>query len=243
MNKIKGFTPASDYLCQEYDPLTALVYGKVWRYTDYGGKCNASQKRIAEELGVGVATVKRRLSTLENDGFIKRLDFQEGGTIPWIPTGKLNWETTVVETIDGIPSSEGTTPLAQRELPPSSERATKIVNKDKKIKEYSPELLEFLDLWGKQFPDKRQSRPATLSKKFETRYKSGDFRENWKAALLKASQTPHLLKSGWFQAEYFLRNDENYLKIIDGAFDTFGGNGNGEAPKSFDEQLREAGYR
>ena len=49
MNKIEGFTPASDKLCAEFDPITALVYGKIWSYYDSKGKCTASLERIAEE--------------------------------------------------------------------------------------------------------------------------------------------------------------------------------------------------
>ena len=90
MNKIEGFTPASDYLCQKHDPITALVYGKVWRYWDAYGKCSASLSRIAGELGISDKTAARKLKVLEKDGYVEKLrdGKSTGETNIWVPTGE-----------------------------------------------------------------------------------------------------------------------------------------------------------
>ena len=81
---------------------------------------------------------------------------------------------------------------------------------------------DILLLWGKLFPKKSQPRPATYRKQIKTRMKSPDFRESWSRSLQRAAKSRHLHESGWFRLEYFLRNDENWRKIYDGAFDRFG---------------------
>ena len=95
MDKITGFTPASDYLCKEYDPLTALVYGKVRRYTEWGGKCSASQKRIAEELGMSARTVGRKLKILIDDGYIWTLSKELGKPTIYVPAKKIAYRTEI----------------------------------------------------------------------------------------------------------------------------------------------------
>jgi len=76
--------------------------------------------------------------------------------------------------------------------------------------------------WGQLFPEKSQPRPGTYRKQIGARMRSPDFRESWSRSLQRAAKSRHLHESGWFRLEYFLRNDENWRKIYDGAFDHFG---------------------
>lgn len=117
MNKIEGFTPVSDFLCKEYDPMTALVYGKVWRYWDSYGKCSASVERISLEIGLSTKTVQRKLKILETNGLIKKIrqGKTSGITNIWEPTGKIAYQTIVKETIKG--RSESPTPRSESPTP------------------------------------------------------------------------------------------------------------------------------
>ena len=70
-HKIDGFTPLFDVLVQRYGLPTAAVYGRVWRFSQMrDGLCYASVERIAHDIGVSKKTVRRRLATLCEDGFL-----------------------------------------------------------------------------------------------------------------------------------------------------------------------------
>ncbi|PWH15391.1 MAG: hypothetical protein DDG58_11140 [Ardenticatenia bacterium] len=66
------FTPVSHALIKQgFTLIEATVFGEVYRYTQMSGRrCYASQGRIAQNLGLSVATVKRALRRLKKAGLI-----------------------------------------------------------------------------------------------------------------------------------------------------------------------------
>lgn len=65
------FTPYSEELAHEFDPLTSLVYGKVWRFAQMDeGVCRASAERIADELGYQRKAVGKKLKLLADNGYL-----------------------------------------------------------------------------------------------------------------------------------------------------------------------------
>lgn len=114
MDKVKGFTPTSDYLTEKYNFLVAGVYGKVWRYYDHFGKCTASIPRIARELNISERTVHRAVNQLVADGFITKTS-QSGKASILVPTNKINFRTTVEVVINDepLPESQGLTPARE----------------------------------------------------------------------------------------------------------------------------------
>lgn len=69
-----GFTPCPDVLVKAYSHTTALVWGKVWRYSQMSdGICRASILRIAEEMNIAPNTVAKHLEILEVDQYVKDL--------------------------------------------------------------------------------------------------------------------------------------------------------------------------
>ena len=49
--ELTGFTPVLDNLIQEYNLVTAAIYGIVWRYAQMKDKvCNAPLKKIGDRL-------------------------------------------------------------------------------------------------------------------------------------------------------------------------------------------------
>jgi hypothetical protein len=78
------------------------------------------------------------------------------------------------------------------------------------------EVEEILSCWRNLFPNKPQPRTATFKAKIETRLKNQHFRDNWKAALERAHKSPTCLNESWFNFEFFIRNDTNYQKMLDG---------------------------
>jgi hypothetical protein len=90
--------------------------------------------------------------------------------------------------------------------------------------------LELLDRWAVLFPEKSQPKPTNNSnlEKLQTRLKDSDFRETWDAALLRASRSQYLHGEGWFTVEWFLKNDSNWRKCLDGNYES---KGNGHKPE------------
>lgn len=82
---------------------------------------------------------------------------------------------------------------------------------------------EFRQLWGAYFPTKSQPRKAnrTLQAKLKTRLKSTDFSDAWKPALQRASQSSFLQspESTWFDASWFLKNDDHWDRCFNGKYD------------------------
>lgn len=89
------------------------------------------------------------------------------------------------------------------------------VEEDKEKEEEKELILTILSEWEKLFPNKPQPKPATYKSKIEARWKNPHFRENWQLALQRASESPSLQKDSWFNFGFFIRNDENYQKMLD----------------------------
>jgi hypothetical protein len=69
-----GFTPALDVLLANYGPVTALVYGRIWRFSQgMRGLCVASLETIALGLGVNRRTVIRHIEELTAGGYLQDL--------------------------------------------------------------------------------------------------------------------------------------------------------------------------
>lgn len=68
---ISGVTPVPDVLVFEYGFVTALVWGRVWRYCQMiDGVCRAKIETIAEGIGVSERTIIRHIEVLCRDGYL-----------------------------------------------------------------------------------------------------------------------------------------------------------------------------
>jgi DnaD/phage-associated family protein len=68
---LSGFTPAPDVLIKEYSFVTALVWGRIWRYCQgRDGICRAKLETIAGELGMSMRTIIRHIEPLVEDGYL-----------------------------------------------------------------------------------------------------------------------------------------------------------------------------
>lgn len=69
-----NFSPAPDILLALSDPYTALVYGKIARFSMMKDRvCKASIGRIAQELGISEDTVHSRIQILKDKRLIEDL--------------------------------------------------------------------------------------------------------------------------------------------------------------------------
>jgi len=71
-SKWSGFTPAPDIIITSCGYVTALVWGKVWRYCQgRDGICRAKLERLADELGMSERTIIRHLEMLTANGYLR----------------------------------------------------------------------------------------------------------------------------------------------------------------------------
>lgn len=79
--------------------------------------------------------------------------------------------------------------------------------------------------WIECFPSKPKPREKnkTLDGKTRTRMKSPHFQEHWESALQRASQSKFLHSGGWFDLGWFLKNDDNWEKCLNGNYDNGSG--------------------
>jgi len=68
---IDGFVPAFDELVAKYSVTTALVYGKIWLYSQTNKVCCISIDRLSQELNISYNTVLKHIKILEEGGYIK----------------------------------------------------------------------------------------------------------------------------------------------------------------------------
>jgi hypothetical protein len=114
-----------------------------------------------------------------------------------------------------------------QELPSGNEHVTKrYTDTDIDIdididKNNVPPYELMLETWKELFPSKPQPRIKTKSirDKINTRWKSDDFRDRWMDALERAARSSTLHSESWFDFRFFVRNDENYQKCLDGWMD------------------------
>ncbi len=72
--KLSDFTPVSDGLAQELGLVSAVVFGRAWRYCQMEDHvCRASIRTMAEGLGINEATVQRHLKKLTKAGYLRDL--------------------------------------------------------------------------------------------------------------------------------------------------------------------------
>jgi hypothetical protein len=95
---LTNYTPAMDVIVKELGAITALVYGRVWRYCqgEYE-ECFASQSTIAADLGLSRKTVNEHLELLVKAGYLTVTD-KAGVTKTYRDTGKILMDTKIRST-------------------------------------------------------------------------------------------------------------------------------------------------
>jgi DNA-binding Lrp family transcriptional regulator len=70
--EVNGFTPVIDVILKDVGVMSAVVFGRMWRYCQMkDGVCNASLETIANELSVDRTTVIKHIATLIEHGYLK----------------------------------------------------------------------------------------------------------------------------------------------------------------------------
>jgi hypothetical protein len=190
------------------------------------------------------STVKRALEYLRENEFIMPDGTSKYGTNRWvINTAKLQdlkreWRSPVDKndrvTVDpqgqSEPSGRVTVDLPQGQSEPLTPIEPSTISESAEIEyiddvggvpdERQIEWYAFLEGWRKCFPNKSQPLKSntTLRNKFYTRLKDEGFRAKWREALWVSKDKQYLHDDGWFKAKWFVHNNDNYEKLLDGTF-------------------------
>ncbi len=108
-----GFNPAPDVIRDTIDPLAAMVFGVVWRFSQMGrGQCDATLETIAKRAGFGTTAVRERLRALEAGGWIAA-ETRPGRPTIYHDSGR--WVLQVAGVDQGARPQRQTLPPPQRE--------------------------------------------------------------------------------------------------------------------------------
>jgi len=94
---VDGFTPVMDVIVQDMGLMSAVVFGRVWRYCQMDDKvCKASLESIGESIDVDRATVMRHIKELCEAGYLKDLtpDLRNRPHV-YVDTGKAELKVSI----------------------------------------------------------------------------------------------------------------------------------------------------
>ena len=190
------------------------------------GNCYESVRTTAKKCNMSHPTVIRARDTLKKKGFINVTLQEDYDTllirvIDLWPENYARYDDgneieQVVERLNGVVERlNGGGSLVERggrEIESKKEP----IKKNSIKNEPNKNLLKALSVWAEYFPNKPQPRATTKSiqNKWNTRYKDEHFRDNWKKALLISSKSSTLQTESWFSFDYFVKNDNNYQKML-----------------------------
>ena len=74
LSEVDGFTPIIDEVVKATSLMSAVVFGRIWRFCQMpGGVCNASLETISEDIGIDKASVMRHAKILVDKGYLEDL--------------------------------------------------------------------------------------------------------------------------------------------------------------------------
>jgi DNA-binding transcriptional ArsR family regulator len=72
--EVDGFTPVIDEVVKATSLMSAVVFGRIWRFCQMpDGVCNACLEKISEDIGIDKATVMRHAKILVDAGYLEDL--------------------------------------------------------------------------------------------------------------------------------------------------------------------------
>ena len=185
--------------------------------------CRISIKHLAKLTGLSENGVLSGARAAQKRGILKKISGDRKITYwelivdnsPSEVVEPAKKSTSASEVVEELPDNE-TTSASEVKLPqPVRSLKEKKEKELKDLKEYREKFWkEFRESWKELFPKKSQPREDNqkLKGKLNTRITEQLFLDNWAEALALASESPTCQKESWFNAEFFLRNSDNYMK-------------------------------
>ena len=133
--QVDGWTPIIDAVVTETSLMSAVVFGRMWRFCQMEDNvCKASLQKIAEGIGVDKATVQRHADKLCEAGYLKDLtpDLRNKPHV-YVDTGKAGIMGTLSATVaqSNVTVADSNATVAQSQL-------NKVLKKDSKRDKATP---------------------------------------------------------------------------------------------------------
>ncbi len=180
--------------------------GRWWVYNSYG-EWRANFPWWHED------TIARIVRKLEKDGLLisRKVDASKWVHTKWytIDYVALNCAYDDCKLQSSMNTASCSDPLPQ----------VAVISLTETTPETTPETTLILSAWRELFPNKSQPK-TPLVKSYHNhllaRLQNPDFVAKWRQALERAARCKTLQAEGWFTFLFFIRNDENYQKMLDG---------------------------
>ena len=146
--KVEGFTVIDNFTMSQLSWKGKLVYWALaMRASSETHTAFPSQRRIAEDVGIGVSTVKATIAELVESGCLRK-------TTRFTGKGGRTSDLYLVTRIDRVtatPSQQVASPPSGDDYPPSQEMASNQMNTNH-IKLKGVPVKKFMYLWNRSFP-------------------------------------------------------------------------------------------
>jgi hypothetical protein len=201
---------------EERDEKTGKVTG--YRKKFEADKLQRSYSAFANLYGYTKNQIREAIDVLEELGVVSTefrhpvINGQKLGNVLYI---ELKVDTLLKITHPLL----GLNPIGIEEKPNTPIGFKPDTNTEIKDTEITETTTEILTLWKQLFPKKPQPKPGTYREKIVARWKAEHFRANWRLALETAAKSKTLQSESWFGFEFFIKNDKNYLKMLENWMD------------------------
>ena len=206
MNKIRkkelNFTQVSNSFLRDNN-ISFKAKGLFCYMFSMNENWNFTLQSIATQQKDGLDSVKSAMDELKQYGYVS-YEKHSNGTGTYFLNDEPNVENPNVEN----PNLGKSTPIKNTNLDKNNN-----INYD-----------EYLTLWNEFATKNKKSKIASLTntrkKQLYTRLKDyKNFLEMFKYSLIKAEKSNFLLTSKFFKLDWLIKNDNNIVKVIEGAYD------------------------
>ena len=136
LSEVDGFTPVIDEVVKATSLMSAVVFGRIWRFCQMpDGVCNASLETISEDIGIDKASVMRHAKILVEQGYLEDLSPDlRNHPHTYKDTGKA----AIPMVVSGV--AHGNAGVAQNQLKIDSKKESKTEGAAAVFKTYEAEI-------------------------------------------------------------------------------------------------------
>lgn len=197
-----------------------LLYGEITALANEKGYCYAQNAYFAELYDVSKTTISRWIKQLTEKGYLSPCVVRDENTQEVIERRLYINITPIDEIVNTSPQKCGDPPLKKINTLPTkmSKRIIHVNNTfNNTFVEKSEAFKELYNSSCKKLPKVSKLSKARIEK-IKTRLKDEPDLEVWRKAFEIADKTPFCTEKKWCNFDWFVANDTNYLKVLEGKY-------------------------
>ena len=208
-------------------PYAFRLYCHIRRRAGENGACWEGTRALAENCNMSIGSISKAKRELSDAGLII-IEEKEANNVTYHHILIVDvWQQNNTKYSDTRSPGEHPRSYSEHPRSPGERKKNPIKNNPENDNSEklpglpTPSQYEYvLSQWKELFPSKPQPRPnnSTLQAKLKTRMKDPYFRDNWRLALDMVRDSRFCLEGGWFTLGWFLKNDDNWQKCLDGNY-------------------------